>query len=275
MRTFVCLACCVFIFSAYTHKTSPAFKARSLEKLFALVSDNLFFEKCEVSNGDYKKFLTHLRETNHNDLLVKCLPDSLKWLTAFQVPNTPLSAYYHSHSSYENYPAVAVSYFAANEYCRWLTTQYNSDANRNFKKVVFRLPTENEWMNAANGGDKNKMYPWDMYYLRDKDGKYLCNYKHIGDQSISYDETSKTYKVVNMGILDRSLMPAEVNSFNPNPTGLYNLSGNAAEMVAEEGIAKGGSFNDAGYDVMIARQKHYKAPSVEIGFRAVMQVLEK
>ena len=53
------------------------------------------------------------------------------------------------------------------------------------------------------------------------------------------------------------------------------MSGNAAEMVVENGIAKGGSFNDIGDEVKIGSIKRYNQPSPEIGFRPLMEILEK
>lgn len=276
MKKTACIsfACIVFIISSFNYKTGSTIKARQLQENFVQVSGNLLLGKYEVSNGEYKKFISYLSETNQYELLKKCLCDSSKWLTEPATAQVPFSVYYHSHSSYDRYPVVAVSYFAATQYCNWLTSNYNKDPERKFKKVLFRLPTEAEWVAAANGGNKNKMYPWDKFYLRDKEGRFLCNYRIIGDQSISFDSKSKTYRVVD-GMLSRPLMPAEVNAYNPNPLGLYNLSGNAAEMVAEEGLAKGGSFNDPGYDVTIGSRKQYNAPSIEVGFRVAMEIVER
>ena len=46
-------------------------------------------------------------------------------------------------------------------------------------------------------------------------------------------------------------------------------SGNVAEMVAERGIAYGGSFLAPGYDIRIDSEKPYDAPSPLIGFRVI------
>jgi formylglycine-generating enzyme required for sulfatase activity len=154
--------------------------------------------------------------------------------------------------------------------------------------VVFRLPTEAEWILAANGGNVNRMYPWSNYYLRNRKGEFLCNFLNLGDQSISYDKESKTYKIINLTTnntatgLDSTLVLSDIAfylsttlSFYPSPTGFYNISGNAAEMVAEKGLAKGGSYNDPGYDVRISSKKQYEGPSPEIGFRVAMEIIER
>jgi sulfatase modifying factor 1 len=55
------------------------------------------------------------------------------------------------HFNDPDQPVVAVSWFEAEAYCRWLSTT----AGR-----PFRLPTEAEWERAARGGIEGKLYPW-------------------------------------------------------------------------------------------------------------------
>lgn len=272
-RTFLNVALAIFIFSAvaFESKTGKV-NAKNIGQEYVQISDNFFLGKYEVSNAEYKKFMVYLRQSGNNDLYKNCLWDTTQWL--INNGNEPLTIYYHSHDSYNNYPVVTISYNAANEYCKWLTQQYNADANRKFKKVVFRLPSQQEWTNAATAGKKNKMYPWDMYYLRNKKGEFLCNYRHLGDESITYDAKTKSYSI-QQNFTDRPVLPTKINSFYPSTLGLYNMSGNAAEMVSEKGLAMGGSYNDPGHDVTTSSKKYYNSPSTEIGFRVAMEVVEK
>jgi formylglycine-generating enzyme len=50
-----------------------------------------------------------------------------------------------------NQPVVAVSWFDAMEYCRWLSEATGGK---------YRLPTEAEWERAARGGRESLDYPW-------------------------------------------------------------------------------------------------------------------
>ena len=247
----------------------------NVKKDFVRLNERLLLGKYEVSNGDYKKFIAYLKSTNQDNLYAKCLLDTAKWEVK---PETgAFKSNYHSHKAFDNYPVVTVSYEAANEYCRWLTAQYNAAADRQYQKVVFRLPTEDEWTEAASGGNKNKIYPWDNYYLRNNKGEFLCNFLRLGDQSIYFDSKTNSYKVADVFIGDKSrtVLFNPVDGYPASPAGLYNLSGNAAEMVTEKGLAKGGSYNDPGYDVRISSKKYYDGPSTEIGFRVLIEILEK
>jgi hypothetical protein len=47
------------------------------------------------------------------------------------------------------------------------------------------------------------------------------------------------------------------------------MCGNVAEMVAERGVAFGGSFLDPGYDIRIDSETSYNAPSPKVGFRVI------
>lgn len=175
---------------------------------------------------------------------------------------------------------AGINYESASEYCRWLTTEYNSDTRREYKKVLFRLPTEEQWTFAANGGDKNKTYTWNSPYLLDPKNGYMCNFLSLGDNFITYDPASNSFKVAvtdrrQFSPQSRPSIPAPVNSYSPNEFGNFNMCGNVAEMVQEKGIAKGGSYNDPGYDVRIASVKHYTSSSVQIGFRVAMEIVEK
>jgi formylglycine-generating enzyme required for sulfatase activity len=70
---------------------------------------------------------------------------------------------------------------------------------------------------------------------------------------------------------EKVFITAPVNSYFPNDIGLYNVCGNVAEMLAEKGVAAGGSFEDTGYDIRIQSTKQYSGAKNDIGFRVLMQ----
>jgi formylglycine-generating enzyme len=85
------------------------------------------------------------------------------YLAARQVTNREYRAFVQStgtqapplyedqHFSHPDQPVVAVSWFEAVNYCKWL----NERTGRQH-----RLPTEAEWEWAARGGKENTLYPW-------------------------------------------------------------------------------------------------------------------
>jgi len=59
--------------------------------------------------------------------------------------------------------------------------------------------------------------------------------------------------------------------------GLHNLSGNAAEMLAEKGHTKGGSWRSTGYYLQILAEDEFEGftTSPYVGFRYVMEIVEE
>ncbi|MFM9908442.1 MAG: formylglycine-generating enzyme family protein [Chitinophagaceae bacterium] len=273
---FLALLIMMVMATSYNKPLFFSMSAKSIQHNLARVNDTLFVNKYETSNQEYITFLQSLKERG-SELYTSAMIDSTGWSTLVSY-SSPMATYYHHHTAYSNYPVVNISQQGAIAYCNWLTEQYLADSKRKFNKVQFFLPSAELWINVAGNGDKNRMYPWSNYYLRDKNGVFLCNFRSLGDQSISYDEETKSYKIMpsftKQGLNDRALYTSPVNSFSPGPFGIFNFSGNVAEMVAENGIAKGGSFHSTGYDVRIQSNINYTISSPEVGFRVFMRVIE-
>lgn len=107
-------------------------------------------------------------------------------------------------------PAITMSYHAAETYCRWLTQVTGK---------TYRLPTEAEWEYAARGGTASPYFfegnPKDF-----SDGGLFRKRKTDIDNYIVYEANS----------LLRTQTPDKVE---PNPFGLKNMLGNAAEYVSD------------------------------------------
>ena len=105
----------------------------------------------------------------------------------------------------------------------------------------------------------------------------MCNFKRVNDGAIYRNRiTGRPEVAEGAGEYSRtSFYTANAKSFYPNDYGLYNMCGNAAEMISEKGIAMGGSWNDYGADVHIKAEATYKGSAPTVGFRPIIKVSEK
>jgi formylglycine-generating enzyme required for sulfatase activity len=264
--------------TSFTIKNESSVEMNSFKKNFSKVTTDLFVCKYEVSNAEYRNFLSDLKNSNKNESYQSCLPDTLCWIDKLNIAkNTePFVEYYFRNPSYDNYPVVGVSYESALKYCDWLTENYNQSHRRKFKKVFFKLLTKDEWTFAANKGDLSKVYTWGSGYIQNNRKQDLCNYRRI---DYKYDSATKKYLEIEKTDIQKSVernkITASVNAYFPNSFGLYNMCGNVAEMIEEKGIAKGGSYNDPAYKVTISSEVKFTKPQADIGFRVAMKIIEE
>lgn len=272
MKYLFSILCAALLFSFSTEKPNIR---KDFKDKFSKVKPDLFVCKYEVSNLEYRVFLEALSNSNQLDFYKKSLPDSLVWLENND-GGRPLVMHYFRNEAYNNYPVVGITYENALDYCQWLTTVYHQDKKRAFKKVVFQLMTKADWMFAASAGDSIRTFPWGSGYIQNNRKQDLCNYRHA---KMVYDSSSRKYEELkplqSEDLRKENTFTTTVNAYFPYASGLYNMSGNVAEMVQEQGVAKGGSFKDLPYQVMIKSERNYAKTSADIGFRIAMKILEK
>src|SRR5690606_4592489 len=92
-------------------------------------------------------------------------------------------------------------------------------------------PTRVEWYKAASNEGKQLPFPWGTASIKNESNCYLANF----DAKTSKTEATQTDTISG----DGALLTAKTGTYNPNNYGLYNLSGNVAEMVNNEKIADG------------------------------------
>lgn len=246
-------------------------ESKSWIKSWAKVQEGVWMKKTEVSNADFKLFLNDLKEQGRLQEWKAFYPDTTVWVTGNSA-SKPFVEFYFNSTAFNNYPVVGISFEAANAYCSWLSNKYAVLNNQPFGKVMFRLPNQDEWKKGASSSkDDGRVYPWNGLYLHNNRGERLCNFKAENDSLVVMDAGSKKNQESQKLPPTKAQITSPVNSFFPNDIGLYNVCGNVAEMLAEKGIAAGGGFDDAGYNVRIQSTKNYNNPSREIGFRVLMQ----
>lgn len=222
---------------------------------------------------------------------VKIYPDTLTWIRDFTYSyNEPMTKRYFSHPAFGNYPVVGVSWQQATAFGEWRTHLLNSylDGEKRSLESDFRLPTEAQWEYAARGGRSQSMYSWGSYYLRNKKGCLLANFKPGRG---NYPEDGGFYTV-------------RADAYWPNDFGLYNMSGNVAEWTSSiyhEGsynfqhdmnpdvrwnakdtdpprmkrkVIRGGSWKDVGYFLQVGTRTYEYQDSTKsyIGFRNVIDL---
>lgn len=279
MKKLISLAAlCTIIFVSFSfRKKVPSFTLKKFEKRMGLVKPGLYASKYETTNFEYNEFLKFLENKNDEKKVETARIFNENWL----MKNThmePLKENYHVHPAYFEYPVVNVSHEGAQLFCDWLTEQYNQYPNREFKKVKFRLPSEEEWEVAAMGGREMAIYPWGGYYLRNAKGQILANYRRVDESNLKVNKETGEVEILDRKINQSTNFAAPAASFLPNDFGLHHLSGNVAEMLNVPGRTKGGSWFSSGYYIRIDAEDEYVGwtkPSPMIGFRYFMEVIEE
>jgi len=224
-------------------------------------------------------------------LPVKIYPDTLVWIRDFSYSyNEPMTKRYFSHPATGNYPVVGVNWLQATAFCQWRTHYLNAflESKKRAQESDFRLPTEAEWEYAARGGRSQSMYPWGNYYLRNKKGCLLANFKPGRG---NYPEDGGFYTV-------------RADAYWPNDFGLYCMAGNVAEWTSSlyyEGgynfqhdmnpdirynakdtdpprmkrkVIRGGSWKDVGFFLQTSTRTYEYQDTAKsyIGFRCVIDL---
>lgn len=268
------------------------FSVKDLDRPMKKIEGNIYASETEVSNEQYNRFIQDLGINNEQEILERSLHAPTSWADLLSEENKKKYAVKHNIYDEEgnvightwvldrkdiefgnpnapNFPIQNISWETANEYCKWITRVYNSSTSRKkkFKKVIFRLPTEQEWETAARGGHKMIRYAWGDYNIQNKKGCYLCNFNapHCDRCPAKYNKESN----------DGAFFTAMVDAYFPNSYGLYNMNGNVAEMIANPKMTKGGGWQNNAEECKISAKLPSDAPSPNVGFRVFMEVLEK
>jgi sulfatase modifying factor 1 len=213
-------------------------------------------------------------------------PDTTVWIKDFNYSyNDPMHQDYFYHPAYQDYPVVGVSWNQAQAFCNWRTKNKNDRMRdkKNFAKIPsFRLPTEAEWEYAARGGLEFSKYPWGGPNTTSDRGCFLANFKPVrGNYAV-----------------DGAIYTVEVQSFNANDYGLYNMSGNVSEWTNssfnsssyymgstmnsnvedrknKRKIIRGGSWKDVAYYLEVSTRDFEYADTARsyIGFRTVQSTV--
>ncbi|HET6990873.1 MAG TPA: SUMF1/EgtB/PvdO family nonheme iron enzyme [Bacteroidia bacterium] len=265
--------------------------------------DNIFIDETEVTNLDYIEFL-YWENRKDPEKYKAMLPDTLVWRDSSMF-NEPYVNYYLRHPAYRDYPVVGISYEQAVAFCKWRSDRVNEfiyirerkvkwspDSTYHFREVMrFRLPTKEEWEYAAAAGLNQDEYPYGYEKLIDKNGLPVSNTIEFGNL---YNNTERFKYDYSAGrINDASDITTPVFAFSPNKYGIYNMTGNVSEIIADT-LFKGLNFSTSLDGTTFANRPHeyvrtdsipynydnrftfrYQKPQSWLGFRCVCEVLKE
>lgn len=227
--------------------------------------ETFYMDETEIANIHWLEYLYFIRKSSEAEYQA-ALPDTAVWMRQFSFNDFYVENYLR-HPAFRFYPVVGVSWLQANEYCKWRSDpkavffnqvhkegtgkkiQLNDTlwvyegyktrpVERKLPDIEFRLPTEAEWIYAAQTfsymapylDEKDyykRIYPWDGNNVRNpyakKRGYFFANFKRgRGD----YGGLAKSKN-------DGSIYTEYIYSYPPNDVGLYNMAGNVNEWVQD------------------------------------------
>jgi len=217
-----------------------------------------YMDTYEVTNAQFAAFLNE--QGNQNE-------GGVTWLDAADEDARihQSGGSWSADSGYANHPVIEVTWYSAQAYCTWREA---------------RLPTEAEWEYAARGGLEGMDYPW---------GDTLNGSRaNFCDSNCSFDDLKDSAS--NDGYADT----APVGSYAPNDYGLYDMTGNVWEWVADwyghypsgavtdptgpssgdYRVLRGGSWINDALFLRVANRNYFDpdGSSYHIGFRCVAPI---
>lgn len=185
-----------------------------------------------------------------------------------------------------NHPVVNVSRDDAWAFCNWLTERERK-AERIAQSHIYRLPSDLEWSQMAgldeeegispNSRDarKQRTFPWGPIWNQTKTGNFA-------DRSLSATPDVSNERTI-PGYDDGFPFTSPVGSFPPNKIGIYDLSGNVQEWVADDystmdtnlvlGVLRGGGWNTYQIENLYTGSRNGTPPASQdtiYGFRVVL-----
>jgi formylglycine-generating enzyme required for sulfatase activity len=266
------------------------------------LKDSVFIDKTEIFNIHWLEYQYYLKQDSAHNQFLQSRLDSTVW----HQYDSAKSIIYQSAVAYRYFPVVGLSQAQAKRYCQWRTAAVNAHRKDQSYQFYFRLPTEKEWELAAYGREPSVNNPFGYSHTNlytkprlEKDANTY--YRYVKDTAqFSFIEFKKQFELFLKGNNETILNVVHVMPFGvvygtgepmpgvnknirakntvinpkmkPNKIGLTDMVGNVAEMVSEEGIAKGGSWAHTLEQSKISNRQYYTKPQAWLGFRCVCEV---
>ena len=173
----------------------------------------------------------------------------------------------------KDHPVVMVSWEDAMRFCEWLTKEEVA-AGRIGPNDQYRLPTDDEWdlavgLNGRESGDDANGYPWGP------DFPPPARTGNFADR-MWVDQFGRTTQLE--GYKDGYPTTAPVGSYGSNRFGLFDLGGNAAELIYDQRVTRGAAWDIANPSLLLSSHRVEAKPTSRRdsrGFRCVLQISQR
>ncbi len=165
-------------------------------------------------------------------------------------------------------PVVRVSWQRAMAFCAWLSAKTGRR---------FTLPTETQWEWACRAGHDEPFWFGAL-------GTDYSKYANLADLNLgrhSGGQAPPEWRPADRNVNDGALATTQVQRYEPNPWGLHNMHGNAAEWTSTPAatdtpgkrVVKGGSFYDRAFRATASFRLAYSewAGAHTVGFRVICE----
>ena len=206
-------------------------RGHSVPQHVVTIGYKLAIAKYDVTRDEYAQFVAETNRPDPDNCIVadpsagfiakpgKCQPDPDSCITV----NAAGTGFIVANSNWRSPgfpqtgrdPVVCVSWDDAQAYVAWLSTKTGH---------VYRLPTEAEWEYAARAGTTTMRYGSD-------DPVEICRYTNVGDMDFS--KQFQNVSDSNLACRDGYAFTSPVDSFPPNPFGLYDMLGNVMDWTED------------------------------------------
>lgn len=224
-----------------------------------------YIQRKEVTNLEYRTFLFDLLIQDRKEEFLRAAPNQTFWTSLLADSLIDFQNNYFSDHQYNDFPVVNVSKEGAEMYCRWITTETNKTRKSDFINDV-RIPQILEWSLAASNLGKQSTYPWDNENLINNEAfnanfnlkEYNGPLEEIKQKTHIGHSARTTFEYTN------GLMIASVKTYEPNQLGLYNMSGNVAEIVSTDMLPDSFDFQPLDNDQIVTCGGSWMSASDEL-----------